>query len=184
MYTQVNMQQPVIPNRAPSPGTPPLVKAVLIAATTLTGLSAGVIGLFAHTIMPGLRNTDDRTFVGAYQAIDRAIENPVFLLTFFGALILIGVAAVQHRGPDRRAVLPWLIAAFVLYLVNVVITMGINVPLNDALKTAGDPDHIDVAKARADFHESTWVAWNYVRTLVATAAFVILAGVLATGKRA
>jgi uncharacterized membrane protein len=62
--------------------------------------------------------------------------------------------------------------------------MGVNVPLNDAIKAAGDPNHIDVARVRADFQESTWAAWNYVRTIVAAAAFVILAVVLATGKRA
>ena len=59
--------------------------ATLLAATVTTGLMAGVFGLYAHTIMRGLGTTDDRTFVGAFQAIDRAIINPLFMLTFFGA---------------------------------------------------------------------------------------------------
>ena len=59
----------------------------LIAATMTTGLMAGVFGLYAHAIMPGLNKTDDRTFVGAFQAIDRAIINPLFMLWFFGALV-------------------------------------------------------------------------------------------------
>jgi hypothetical protein len=45
----------------------------LLAATVSMGLVAGVFGLYAHTIMPGLGRTDDRTFVGAFQSIDRAI---------------------------------------------------------------------------------------------------------------
>ncbi|HEX2466909.1 MAG TPA: hypothetical protein VHJ54_01760 [Solirubrobacterales bacterium] len=49
--------------------------ACLLAATISVGLMAGVFGLYAHTIMPGLGNTDDRTFVGAFHAIDRAIIN-------------------------------------------------------------------------------------------------------------
>jgi hypothetical protein len=51
----------------------------LMAATVSTGLVAGVFALYAHTIMPGLAKTDDRTFVGAFQSIDRAIINPWFI---------------------------------------------------------------------------------------------------------
>ena len=34
----------------------------LMAATISMGLVAGVFGLYWHTIMPGLKKTDDRTF--------------------------------------------------------------------------------------------------------------------------
>lgn len=37
----------------------------LLAATISMGLVASVFALYAHTIMPGLARTDDRTFVGA-----------------------------------------------------------------------------------------------------------------------
>src|SRR2546423_14924958 len=104
-------------------GTPLATSLVVIAATVLTGLATGVIALYAHTIMPGLKKTDDRTFVNAYQNIDRAIINPWFMTTFFGALILIGIAALMHLGAARRGALPWLAAALVLYLIGVVITM-------------------------------------------------------------
>ena len=40
----------------------------------------------------GPHSTDDRTFVTAFQAIDRAIINPLFMLTFFGALVASGIA--------------------------------------------------------------------------------------------
>ena len=59
---------------------------------------AGVFAIFAHTIMPGLRKTDDRTFVSAFQQLDRAIINPWFMITAFGgALVLSVVAAVANR---------------------------------------------------------------------------------------
>jgi Ca2+/H+ antiporter len=38
---------------------------ILLAATLTVGLMADVFGVDAHTIMRGLRTTDDRTFVGA-----------------------------------------------------------------------------------------------------------------------
>jgi uncharacterized membrane protein len=149
-----------------------LSSAVLAAAVLTMGLMAGVFGLWAHTIMPGLRHTDDRTFVGAFQSLDRAIINPWFMAAFFGALILTGLAAALHLSGDKRDLLPWIGAAFVLYLIAVVITMAVNVPLNDALKAAGDPARIgDLAAVRHHFSEAKWSAWNLVRTVTSTAAF-------------
>jgi uncharacterized membrane protein len=152
--------------------------AFLLAAALSAGLMAGVFGLYAHTIMPGLGKTDDRTFVGAFQAIDRAIINMWFIPVFFGALVLTAIAAVLSIGEERDDALPWAVAAFVLYLPVVVITMRVNVPLNDAIKAAGDPDRIDVAAVRRDFDEPTWRRWNVFRAFASTAAFGCLAWAL------
>lgn len=145
--------------------------AALIAATLTMGLMAGVFGLYAHAIMPGLGETDDRTFVGAFQAIDRAIINPLFMLWFLGALMFAGVAAVLHLS-GARSVVPWIAAAVVLYAVVFVITIRVNVPLNDALKAAGDPDGVsDLAAVRERFDAARWARWNAVRAIATTAAF-------------
>ena len=149
-----------------------LSSAVLAAAVLTVGLMAGVFGIFTHTIMPGLRHTDDRTFVGAFQSIDRAIINPWFMAAFLGALVLTGLATVLHLSGDKRNVLPWIGTAFVLYLIAVIITLAVNVPLNDVIKAAGDPARIgDLAVVRQRFDEARWSAWNLVRTLTSTAAF-------------
>ena len=151
----------------------------LLAATLSVGLMAGVFGLYTHTIMPGLATTDDRTFVGAFQAIDRAIINVWFIPVFVGALILTAVAAVLSIGEERNDALPWAVAAFVLYLLVVVVTGRVNVPRNDAIKAAGDPDRIgDLAAVRRDFDEPRWRRWNLFRTLASTAAFGCLAWAL------
>jgi uncharacterized membrane protein len=152
--------------------------ATLVAAAMTMGMMAGVFVLYAHTIMPGLGRTDDRTFVAAFQAIDRAIINPLFLPTFFGALVLTGLAAALHFR-EARTVLPWLLAAFVLYLAVVIITMVVNVPLNDGIKAAGSPDQIgDLAGVRARFNEARWMRWNVVRAVATTLAFGCLAWAL------
>ncbi len=148
---------------------------VLVLATVATGLTAGVFWSYGNAVMPGLRATDDRTFVAAFQSIDRAIINPWFLGGgFFGALILTAVAAVMHLGDDWRSALPWIVAAFVLHLVVVIITVAVNVPLNDAIKAAGDPATIDVDAVREAFSEAKWVAWNRVRIALDIAAFAAL----------
>jgi uncharacterized membrane protein len=149
----------------------------LIAATMTMGIMAGVFGLYAHTIMPGLRRTDDRTFVGAFRSIDNAIINPWFMAGgFVGALGFTGLAAVLHLRGDGRAVLPWVVAALVLYLAVFVITLAVNVPLNNGIKAAGDPDRIaDLAAVRTRFDEARWARWNVARAVATTAALGCLA---------
>jgi uncharacterized membrane protein len=145
---------------------------ILVAATLTIGFMTGVFGIYANTIMPGLGRSDDRTFVGAFQAIDRAITNPLFLAIFFSALVLTGAAAALHLGQPQRSVLPWLVVAFVLYAGVFVVTIAVNVPLNDAIKAAGEPDRIsDLAAVRARFDEAKWVRWNLFRTGASAIAF-------------
>jgi uncharacterized membrane protein len=156
--------------------------ATLMGAAMTMGLATGAFVIFAHTIMPGLHKTDDRTFVAAFQQIDRAIINPWFMATaFIGALILTLAAGIANRGTSA---LPWIAAAFGLYLVAVVVTIAINVPLNDAIKAAGDPNHIDVAQVRAQFHEARWAAWNLLRVAASTSAFALLTWALVLCGRA
>jgi uncharacterized membrane protein len=149
----------------------------LLAATITMGFAAGAFALYAHTIMPGLKKTDDHTFVAAFQATDRAIINPRFMITAFGGALAFTIAAVVvNRG---TAALPWIAAALGLYLIAFVVTMAVNVPLNDAIKNAGDPDRIrDLAAVRERFHESRWAAWNLVRVVTSTGAFGCLSWAL------
>jgi uncharacterized membrane protein len=153
--------------------------ASLLVATLTTGLMAGVFGLYANAIMPGLRRTDDRTFVGAFQAVDTAVINPLFLLTLFVAFAATGAAAILHLGRDERSVLPWCVAAFVLYGFVLVSTLAVNVPRNDAIKAAGPLDRIsDLAAVRNRFDERTWARWNLARAVTSTVSFGLLAWAL------
>lgn len=153
--------------------------AALIAGTLSTGMMAGIFALYSHTIMTGLTRTDDRTFVAAFQAIDRAIMNAWFMVTFLGPLLFTGLAVLLHLGGDSGRVLPWVAAALALYLVAFAVTLGVNVPLNNGIKSAGDIDRMaDVAAVRQRFNEARWVRWNHVRTLTSTAAFGCLAWAL------
>jgi len=157
--------------------------ASLMAATMTTGLVAGVYGIYANAFMPGLAKTDDKTFVGAFQAVDRAIVNPLFLgLGFVGALLFTVLASLLSF---KEKALPWIAVAFVLYLISMIVTIAVNVPLNDAMKAAGDPNTIDVAAVRAAFDESTWRTFNPIRTILVTVSFGFLGWALyLTGRSA
>ena len=155
----------------------------LLAASLSTGLGAGVFLLYAHTIMPGLGRTDDRTFVGAFQAIDRAILNPWFLGgSFFGPLALGGLAGVLSLG---RPELVWIAVAVALWMIAVVITVVVNVPLNDALKAAGDPDSIaNLGAVREAFNEARWRTWNLIRVALTLSSFALVTSALLVHGRA
>ncbi len=147
---------------------------VLGTATVAMGLMAGLFYAFDGAIMLALSEVDDRTFVDVMQRIDDRIQNPLFFLIFMGALLLPAIAAWQHwrRGPHPAT--RWIVAGFAFYLAVVVITSAINIPLNEDLVNAGDPDAIpNLAAVRDDF-EDPWVAWNIVRTVASTAALACL----------
>lgn len=152
--------------------------ATLVGATLTTGLMAGLFYAWAISVMPGLGRSDDRTFVEAMQHMNEAILNGWFALCFVGALVLTALAALLHLGRDVRSVLPWVIAALVLYVAALAITFGVNVPLNNELKAAGGVDRITDLAAVREVFEAKWVRWNIVRAVTNTAALGCLAWAL------
>jgi uncharacterized membrane protein len=156
---------------------------VLASAAVVTGLIAGVYYAFACSVMLGLGASGDRTFIEAMQNINKKIENPVFFLTFFGALVLPAWALRTFRRHDRSLRL-WIAAGLVLYAVGLITTMAVNIPLNNQLAAAGAPAKItDPAAVRARF-EDTWNMWNIARALLSTAAAACLArALLMAGRR-
>lgn len=145
-----------------------MTETLLLLSTALTGLSAGLFATFSYVVMPGLRRTGDATFVQAMRAINVAILNPVFAIVFAGAAVATAAALVSARATGARA---WLVAALVLYVVGAfVVTFAVNVPLNDALEAG-----TDAPTALRSAFEGTWVAWNHVRSVLTTAAFVCAA---------
>ena len=158
--------------------------ASLFAATVTTGLTAGLFAAFAYAVMPGLGRTDDRTLVLALQRINESILNGWFAVCFGGALVCTLLAATLHLGAGHRAVLPWIVAALLLYLVVLGVTAIVNVPLNNVLAAAaGDVDRVaDLAGLRERF-EVAWVRGNVVRAVASTGAFGLLAWALAAAGR-
>ena len=145
--------------------------AALVAATIATGLIAGLYYGWACSVMPGLARTDDRTMIGAMQGMNVAIINPWFMASFGGSMLLTLVAALLHLSGEWRRVLPWIVAALVLYAATLISTGTVNVPLNNQLMAAGAADRIaDLAAVRQRF-EARWVRWHLARTIAATVAF-------------
>jgi len=147
-----------------------LSSPLVVTAAVATGLQAGTYYTWASGVMPGLARVDDRTFVHAFQQMNIAIVNPVFMASFLGAPALAVAAAVATRGPAR----PLVIAGAALAVATLVISAAGNIPLNSALDRAGPVEKIvDVAEVRRAF-ETRWVRLNTMRAVTSTASLAAL----------
>ena len=151
--------------------------AALVAATIAMGIITGVFHLYAYAIMP----VSARPTTGLLGASSRSTGRSSTPCSWppSSARWCYGLATLLVLGGDGRSVLPWVVAALVLYALVVVLTLAVNVPLNDQLKAAGDPDRIaDLAAVRERFNEARWVGWNLVRAIASTVAFGCLSWAL------
>jgi uncharacterized membrane protein len=153
---------------------------VLGGATVTMGLVAGFFFDWAATIMPALAQSDDRTYVLVMQKTITTINGgPLVPLVLLGALVLTAVAALLQRSTAR-----WIVAALVLYVVAVGITVGIHFPLNDTLERAGDPDTIANLAALRTSTEAAWVNAHLARTVAVVLALALLCRALWLRPRA
>jgi uncharacterized membrane protein len=147
----------------------------LALATLTTGLIAGVFYAYAVSVNLGLAAQPDASYVATMNAINERIENPLFFLSFFGAVLFL-IAALVVYSPRPRSGRFWLIAlACVLYVGGgFLLTVFVNVPLNEELaRVAADASPGELARARAGY-EGPWNFWNGVRTLFSFLAFLAL----------
>ncbi len=141
-------------------------KGLLLIGLVLSATVLGILALYSHTIMPGLRKVDDPTFVKSFQAIDGQIINPIFMLQFFLPLLILGAAAYygyKHHLVEAK----YIYVALTCYFLAVIITMAVNVPLNDGIKKLGEVTTSEAAtQARSQFQEAKWLLFNHIRTVL------------------
>jgi len=155
-----------------------LFQAVMVVATVLCSLVAGILFAFATVVMPGIKNLEDAAFIRAFQVIDGVIQGyqPLFMLVWIGsALSMIAAAAIggwKLAGLDRVV----LVLAALIFLLGVQVpTATINIPMNDALQTLDTRTMSETALKRArEAFESRWNQWNIIRTVFAIIVTVLL----------
>ena len=120
----------------------------LAGATLTTGLVAGVFYAYAVSVTLGLAAQPDASYVATMQAINEKIQNPLFFLSFFGAVLFLLAALAVHL-PKPRSSRFWLIAlASALYVGGgFLLTVVVNVPLNEELaRVVGDASAGELAR--------------------------------------
>ena len=148
---------------------------LLSGSIVSTGLMSGLLYGWTVSVIPGTRRVTAGAYVETMQHINRAIINPAFIVPFVGIPVVLGGAAiVQFRSGDVRR--GWLLAgAAATYVVGVLgVTIGRNVPLNDALEAFDLPGSTtDQISQRRGSYESPWNRWHYIRTAASVGSFVL-----------
>ena len=144
-----------------------LTIVLLVAATFLCGLTAGLVFTFAVVVMPGIRRLSDREFLESFGAMDRIIQenDPLFMLAWVGSALALLAAAILGFGAVAGIERWLLLGAAAAYLLFVQLpTILVNVPLNNRLQ-ALDLDSMDAAQLKAfrSEFEGRWNRWNRFR---------------------
>lgn len=154
-----------------------LVEALLFAALVTVGLSAGLFVGWSVSVLPGTSRISDATYIETMQHINVAILNRPFFIIFLGPVPLLAAAfgaLLRSQGGGARASLA--AAAAAVYAVGVVgVTVGGNVPLNDALRAFPLDASADAGalRVRRDSYERPWNRWHYARSAASAAAFAL-----------
>ena len=147
----------------------------------LSGLSlllvAGIFGFFYAWIcstMWGLDAADPRVAIQAMQAMNASVRNAVFAPAFFGTpWVLFGTAFVAYRAGLGQAAL-MLAGAGLTYLLGAqLLTMTVNVPMNEALGATAVPDSIEEAQAIWEAYSPRWQVFNTIRTVVSGVSLLL-----------
>jgi uncharacterized membrane protein len=138
-------------------------------------LIAGAFFAFSSFVMGALGRLPAPQGIAAMQSINVVVINPIFLGVFAGTAIvcvLLAIAAIVGWGQPGAIAL---LAGAALYVVGTfIVTMTLNVPLNDAL-AAADPAS-DAGAELWGRYLADWTRWNTLRTvgsLGALGAFIV-----------
>ncbi len=135
----------------------------------LSLLEAGALFGFFYawvcSTMWGLDAADPRVAIEAMQAMNASVRNAVFAPVFFGTPLVTGITAFMlYRADQGPAALWFALATAVIGLLAVLLTMGINVPMNEALAQYTVPTDIEAARAIWLAYSPDWQFWNQIRT--------------------
>jgi len=150
---------------------------LFITTGTFTGLIAGVFFGYAVSVNWALHRLTDSEYIRAMQEVNRVIQNPFFLLTFLGPVILLPLLAFLYGNGTNPTSLRFLLlsAASAIYIIGSFgLTIAGNVPLNNELEKFNEADATkeQVAVARLGF-ERPWNRLHTIRTIASIAALVL-----------
>jgi len=150
--------------------------ALKIVTAVGCGLVAGVFFGFSTFVMNALGRLQPPQGIAAMQSINITAINPLFMTAIFGTGAVCLFWTVFSLLNWHEASSAYLLAGSLLYLYGtVIVTILVNVPLNDALATV-DPASAEGANLWIKYL-AEWTLWNHARTIapLVSAIFFTLA---------
>ncbi|MEK1886481.1 MAG: anthrone oxygenase family protein [Phyllobacterium sp.] len=132
-------------------------------------LSGAIFGFFYAWIcstMWGLDAADPRVAIAAMQAMNASVRNAVFAPAFFGTpVVLLVTAVVAYSSGHKSAAIFFSAGAIVYFLGGLLLTMTVNVPMNQALAEVTVPADEATARIIWQNYSPVWQFWNKMRAL-------------------
>src|SRR5690606_38871752 len=149
----------------------------MLSVTTLfAGLMAGLFFAWSISVTPGLARLNDRGYIQAFQEMNRAIQNPLFLLVFMGLAILLPLLCFQMYPPTGNIQFWYILGAAMFYLLGVIaVTFMGNIPLNNKLDALNIENMTpeQMASFRRGF-EDKWNRLNVIRVICSSISLLSL----------
>lgn len=137
------------------------------ASLLLAGAIFGFFYAWVCSTMWGLDAIDPRVAIEAMQGMNASVRNAVFAPAFFGTPFVMMLTAALARGLGHRRAGLCFAAGGLLYLVGgMILTMSVNVPMNEALGAVAVPEDRAAAAAIWEAYSPRWQVFNILRTLV------------------
>ncbi|MGL4636154.1 MAG: DUF1772 domain-containing protein [Beijerinckiaceae bacterium] len=132
----------------------------ILVSTIALGFIAGFFYTYEVSVMRGFAT----------------VRNWAFAPSFFGAVLLTVVTAILHLPKWREPKTMLIMAATLAYgLGAFLLTVRINVPMNEWLALQDPADLIANPNVIRAQYEQDWVFWNLVRTINSGLAFALMA---------
>lgn len=159
---------------------------VLLFSSSLLSLmlSGAIFGFFYAWVcstMWGLDAADPRVAIPAMQAMNASVRNAVFAPAFFATPFVLFVTALLARAANQSlAMLSFGVAGLAYLFGGLILTMMVNIPMNEALAAVVVPPTLPEAEAVWAAYSPAWQDWNTVRTLVAGLTLLLTGTCIAT----
>lgn len=151
--------------------------SVVAVAVLLTAAIFGFFYAWVCSTMWGLDDADPRIAIEAMQAMNGSVRNAVFFPAFFLTPAALALAALLSRVAGLHTSMRLFSAAAVVYLFGgLLLTMAVNVPMNEELAAITVPrDPADAEQIWSDY-SGTWQVWNAVRMTASGVALLLAIG--------
>lgn len=155
----------------------PLLHGFALLSLLLGGAIFGFFYAWVCSTMWGLDAADPVVAIAAMQAMNASVRNLVFAPAFFGTpFVLVATAVLAWLCRAKAAALLFAGAGLLYLFGGLLLTMTVNVPMNEALAAVAIPQ--DTAEARRiwEDYSGPWQVWNVART-VASGLTLALTGI-------
>lgn len=152
-----------------------VVSGALVTSLVFSGAIFGFFYAWVCSTMWGLDAADPRVAIIAMQEMNGSVRNAVFAPAFFGTPLVLGLTAMLALRAGARVTALWVGAGALIYVFGgLILTMLVNVPMNEALGALDirlDTDLVEAQRIWTDYSDP-WKVWNITRTVFSGLALV------------